>query len=248
MNNIDKYKSISFGKRRKGTSIKYIIIHYTAMIDCAEALRFLCDKKNKVSSHFLISKNGKIYHLVDMKKRAWHAGKSFWKNIEDINSYSIGIELDNSGYLNNFENYSSKQINSLIKLIKNIVQKYNIDITNILGHSDISPYRKIDPGEKFPWKILKKHKLSYFPGKISEKTQRKIEKNLKKHQLINKKQKTLYMLRKIGYDVKPSFRSEKKYKILIKAYQMHFRPKKITGNIDIETYNLIQSHFNQILT
>ena len=248
MNIIDKYKSISFGKRRKGTSIKYIIIHYTAIVDYKEALEFLCDKKNKVSSHFFISKNGKIYYLVDMKKRAWHAGKSFWKDVEDINSYSIGIELDNSGHHNNFENYPSKQIISLIKLIKNITKKYNIGIMNILGHSDVSPYRKIDPGEKFPWKILKRHKLSYFPRKISEKKQKRIEKNLKRFRLINKKQRILYMLGKIGYDIKPSIKGKDKYKNLIKAYQMHFRPKKITGNIDLETYNLIQSHFNHILT
>ena len=112
---IDKYKSANFNKRKKGTFLNYIILHYTAMKDYKEALSQLCDKNNKVSSHFLINKSGDIYYLVNIMNRAWHAGKSKWRKVSDINSESIGIEIDNSGHLYNFENYTSKQIDSLIK-------------------------------------------------------------------------------------------------------------------------------------
>ena len=149
---INKYKSPNFNKRKKDYSLKYIIIHYTAMQNHQEALEYLCKKNNKVSSHFLIAKSGRVFSLVDIKDRAWHAGISYWRGFSDINSKSIGIELDNSGCLLNFEKYETKQIESLIELIKYILKKYKIKHYEILGHSDIAPYRKIDPGKKFPWK------------------------------------------------------------------------------------------------
>ena len=123
---IDKYKSPNFNKRKKGTFLNYIILHYTAMKNFKEALCHLCDKKNKVSSHFLINKSGDIFYLVSITSRAWHAGKSNWQKISDINSESIGIEIDNSGYLYDFENYTTKQIDSLIKLLKYISYNYSI--------------------------------------------------------------------------------------------------------------------------
>ena len=100
---------------------------------------------------------------MDENYRAWHAGKSNWKKIRDLNSYSIGIELENSGHLLNFEKYSGQQISALIKLLKYLKKTYNISKLNILGHSDISPLRKIDPGQKFPWIKLEKNNLVYLP-------------------------------------------------------------------------------------
>ena len=130
------------------------------MRDYIDALKHLSDKKNKVSSHFLVNKKGEIFKLVDTKYRAWHAGESMWKNITDINSSSIGIEVDNSGYILDFEEYNNDQINSLIYLLKHLKIKFKIEDGNILGHSDIAPYRKIDPGEKFPWTVLDKKQNS----------------------------------------------------------------------------------------
>ncbi len=178
---IEKYKSPSFDTRKKDSSLNYIIIHYSAIKNNKEALSHLSEKKNKVSSHFFINKSGEIFYLVDLINRAWHAGRSYWKGIVDINSESIGIEMDNSGHHYDFENYTPKQTNSLILLLKYISKKYNINKQNILGHSDISPYRKIDPGEKFPWKKLKKNNLSFFPIKLSQNKKNKIERYLKKN-------------------------------------------------------------------
>ena len=246
---IDKYKSANFNKRKKGTFLNYIILHYTAMNDYKEALSQLCDKNNKVSSHFLINKSGDIFHLVNIMNRAWHAGKSKWRKVSDINSESIGIEIDNSGHLYNFENYTSKQIDSLIKLLKYISNRYGIKKHNILGHSDISPYRKIDPGEKFPWKKLKGNNLTFLPNKISQNKANKIGKYFdNKLGEKDRKQRSLYMLKKIGYNIKPAKNNNTKYTMLIKAYQMHYRQSLVSGKLDLETLQLIQSHFNEILT
>ena len=114
---IDKYKSPNFNKRKKGTFLNYIILHYTAMKNYKEALYHLCDKKNKVSSHFLINKSGDIFYLVSITSRAWHAGKSNWHKISDINSESIGIEIDNSGHYYEFENYKELTNKVGIKII-----------------------------------------------------------------------------------------------------------------------------------
>ena len=246
---IEKYKSPSFDIRKKDSSLNYIIIHYSAIKSYKEALSHLSERKNKVSSHFFINKSGEIFYLVDVINRAWHAGRSYWKGIIDINSESIGIEMDNSGHHYDFENYTPKQINSLIQLLKYISIKFNISKQNILGHSDISPYRKIDPGERFPWKKLKKNNLSFFPNKLFQNTKNKIERYLeKKLDSRNKKYQLLYMLNKIGYDIRAVKKDKKKYYILIKAYQMHYRQRLISGKLDLETYNLILSHYNEMLT
>ena len=246
---IDKYKSANFNKRKNGTFINYIILHYTAMKDYKEALNHLCDKNNKVSSHFLINKSGDIFYLVNIMNRAWHAGKSNWRKVSDINSESIGIEIDNSGHLYNFENYTSKQIDSLIKLLKYISYRYGIKKPNILGHSDISPYRKIDPGEKFTWMKLKRNNLTFLPNKLSQNKTNKIDKYFdNKLGEKDKKQRSLNMLKKIGYNIKPAKNNNTKYTMLIKAYQMHYRQSLVSGKLDLETLQLIQSHFNEILT
>ncbi|HJO13162.1 MAG: N-acetylmuramoyl-L-alanine amidase [Pelagibacteraceae bacterium] len=246
---IEKYKSLSFGIRKKDSSLNYIIIHYSAIKSYKEALSYLSERKNKVSSHFFINKSGEIFYLVDLKNRAWHAGRSYWKGIIDINSESIGIEMDNSGHHYDFENYNPKQIKSLIRLLKYISKRFNINKQNVLGHSDISPYRKIDPGERFPWKKLNKNNLSFLPNKLLRNKKNKIERYLeKKIDNRNKKYRLLYMLNKIGYDIRAAKKDKKKYYMLIKAYQMHYRQSLVSGKLDLETYNLILSHYNEVLT
>ncbi len=245
---INKYKSDNFNLRKKGHKIKYIVLHYTAIESDYRAIQHLIDKKNKVSSHFLINKKGKIFSLVDLKKRAWHAGQSFWKGDRDINSNSIGIELDNTGHYINFERYTKNQIDSLIKLLNFLKKKYDINNLNFLGHSDISPYRKNDPGEKFPWKKLSKLNLGFFPNKLTEIEYIKVKKklNLKKNKSLNKD--VLFMLSNIGYDISQIKKNNKKFFLLIRAYQMHFRQKLVNGKLDKETLKMIVSHFNQTLT
>ncbi|PPR43942.1 MAG: N-acetylmuramoyl-L-alanine amidase AmiD [Alphaproteobacteria bacterium MarineAlpha5_Bin8] len=245
---INKYQSSNFNKRKSGSSIKYIIIHYTAIEDYFEAIQHLCSKDNKVSCHFLINKKGAIYYLVNTKNRAWHAGQSYWNKDTDINSESIGIEMVNSGHHILFESYNLNQIKALIKLLQYLVNKYKIDPINILGHSDIAPYRKIDPGQKFPWKKISKNNIVFKLKKLSNKKKDELDYFLYKKFKNSQKKKVLFILKSIGYNIKPATKSDKKYIILIKAYQMHFRQKNVSGKIDRETYKILLSHYNQILT
>ena len=149
------YKSKNFDKL-KDRRIKYVIIHYTGMKDQDSAIKRLQSKVAKVSCHYLISKKGRIYQLVQDQNIAWHAGKSRWGNDVNLNSKSIGIELVNRG--NEF--FPNKQINALLKLLITLKKKYKIKPNYVLGHEDISPGRKKDPGPKFPWPRLFSRNLS----------------------------------------------------------------------------------------
>ena len=140
-------------KIRSKRSIKFIIIHYTGMQSEIETINRLKDVRSKVSCHYLINRKGLITQMVRDNRVAWHAGKSKWKNFKNLNENSIGIELVNKGHEFGYENFSKIQIKNLINLCKNLKKKYIIKTENILGHSDIAPLRKSDPGEKFPWNI-----------------------------------------------------------------------------------------------
>ena len=145
-------------KKRKLKQIKFIIFHYTGMKSEKDAIDRLTNEKSKVSSHFFIKNNGEILKLIPEQYIAWHAGISFWKNYKSLNKYSIGIEISNQGHDINYKKFSKKQILSILNLSKYLIKKYKISSKFILGHSDISPDRKKDPGEKFPWKYLSKKK------------------------------------------------------------------------------------------
>ena len=245
---ISKHKSPNYNYRKRNTSIKYIVLHYTAMRTDREALIHLCSRDSKVSSHFFISKLGHIFNLVDLKFRAWHAGKSYCKGERDINSNSIGIEISNSGHHINFEKYTIKQIIALTKLLLFLKEKFAIHNNNILGHSDIAPYRKIDPGEKFPWLRLNEKKITVFPNKMKDRLSKQIDKHLSEQTIKSKKNRTLYMLKKIGYDTSLAKKDIKYFKLLMKVYQMRYNKLFVTGKLDLKTYEIIKSHYNQMLT
>ena len=215
-------------KKRPFNTIKLIVIHYTGMQSGRESIIRLCNPKSKVSSHFVISKNGKIYRLVDDNKIAWHAGKSCWGKYKNINKNSIGIELVNKGHQFGYTSFNKKQLSSLIKICKKIIKKYKIKNKNIVGHSDIAPLRKIDPGEKFPWSQLAKKKIGiwhkYKP--VFLRKYRKIK--------ISKKEKINFIknIKKIGYCAP----LKNKFFVInvVKAFQRHFRKELINGFIDKE--------------
>ena len=245
---INKYKSLNYDLRKKNCIIKHIVIHYTAMRSDLEAVKHLCNIRNKVSSHFLINKLGEIYSLVNIRYRAWHAGKSYWNKEEDINSTSIGIELENSGHFLDFEDYSNLQIDSLCDLLIFLKQKYKIQSHNILGHSDIAPYRKYDPGEKFPWKKLHLNKIIKIPLINIEKNLTKDDVILNEPSIILRKTKALNMLKIIGYDVVPAYINKKNFMFLVRAYQMHYRQDDVSGVLDRKTFEIIKNQYNQSLT
>ncbi|MDY0029943.1 MAG: N-acetylmuramoyl-L-alanine amidase [Pseudobdellovibrionaceae bacterium] len=160
--------SLNWNERQSGMSVEYIIIHYTGTKTAEDAKeRFLevapQDGVGRISPHYMIGEEGEIYKFVEEDKRAWHAGVSRWKNICDMNSASIGIEIWNSGHEYNFEEFLPVQIDTLIGLIADIRTRWAIPDRNILGHSDIAPGRKKDPGEKFPWRKLEINGIGLMP-------------------------------------------------------------------------------------
>ena len=145
-------------KKRKFKQIRFIVFHYTGMKKESEAISRLTNIQSQVSCHYLIKKNGEIIAMVPETYIAWHAGKSSWRNCKSLNKNSIGIEITNSGHEFKYKKFTEKQINTLLKLSRYLIKKYNISLKNILGHSDIAPERKKDPGENFHGNIYPKIK------------------------------------------------------------------------------------------
>ena len=232
-------------EKRKANQIMYLIFHYTGMRTEKAAIKRLTDIKSQVSSHYLINQNGEIITLVPNLYIAWHAGRSKWKKHESLNKNSIGIEITNPGHSFGYKKFPKKQILSLIKLTKFLISKYKINKKNILGHSDIAPERKKDPGEKFPWQNLSKNKIGYW-HKIDKKTQ--IKNRMVK---INDLQKNLFYknIYKIGYSKKipKNFKYKKNNYLLkiTKAFQRRFRPEIINGKIDRECLIISQNLIKQ---
>ena len=228
-------------KKRKTNQIKFLIFHYTGMKTEKAAINRLTDIESRVSAHYLIKQNGEIITLVPDLYTAWHAGKSVWKNYTSLNKDSIGIEIVNPGHDINYKRFSKIQLAALVRLSKFLIKKYRINSKNILGHSDIAPERKKDPGEKFPWKLLSKKKIGYWH-------------NLNQNELIknrnlktSSKEKNLFLtnLFKIGYQKKFLYNSNFNRKsfdqIISKAFQRRFRPEIINGKIDQECLLISQN-------
>ena len=227
--------------KRDKSKIKFIIIHYTGMKKELHAIKKLCDPKSKVSSHYYIKTNGEILNLVPDRYEACHAGKSRWKNFSSLNKYSLGIEISNPGHQYGYRKFSLKQINSLKKLLKYLMKKYKINYQNVLGHSDISPDRKKDPGEKFPWNVLSKYKLSW-----GHKLDQDYLKQFRGKILSSKKAKNQFIknLKKIGYNQKNKHNSKLQIKFLVIAFQRRFRQSLINGKIDEECLKISKSLLN----
>lgn len=196
--------------------IDMILIHYTDMKSTLEALAWLTNPIANVSAHYLIDEGGRIYSLVDESKRAWHAGESFWRGCRDINSCSIGIELANPGHTYGYQPFFEAQIEALISLSLEIQSRWKIPSSRILGHSDVAPRRKQDPGHLFPWDKLHQEGLGLWPSK--EKTPCK---------------DFMEGLGQIGYET-----TSPPHTLL--AFQRHFQPHKVDGLADDETLSLIQ--------
>ncbi len=151
--------SPNFTKRRNGLRPELVVIHYTAMADCEAAERVLCDPAREVSAHYLISEAGGIRALVDEEMRAWHAGAGAWAGRDDVNSRSIGIELSNTGLVP----FAAAQMDALERLLAPLLARWNIPPHGVIGHSDMAPGRKIDPGPRFDWRRLARQGLAVWP-------------------------------------------------------------------------------------
>ncbi len=232
-----KLNSPNYSNRlRNLRSIKLIVIHYTGMQSRIVSLKRLLNKRSKVSCHYFIDRKGKIIRMLDDNKIAWHAGKSKWKKFSNLNKNSIGIELVNKGHDFGYEQFTQKQVNQLIKLCLYLKKKYKIKNSNIVGHSDIAPLRKRDPGEKFPWQKLQKKKIGIWYKNFKIKY---------KDEAFKIDNKTFFKnIFRIGYRYFNKNKRSKKDVYIIKAFQRRFLPKNVTGKIDQKTQ--IISHFLEV--
>jgi N-acetylmuramoyl-L-alanine amidase len=239
MNSTLNYSPSFTIKKRKAKQIRFIIFHYTGMKKEKEAIERLTSMRSKVSSHYLIRYNGEIVIMVPDLYEAWHAGVSSWKNLKSLNKHSIGIEISNPGHEYDYKKFSKKQNQSLKKLSQFLIKKYKIDKKNILGHSDVAPTRKKDPGEKFPWKYLAKFGI----GKWHSLPQKNLIKNRRKKISLIDKKIFFKNLLSIGYSIKSptKLKKDKFLNLITIAFQRRFRPEIVDGKIDKECLIISQN-------
>ena len=200
--------------------LSMLVLHYTGMKDAASAIAWLRNPESKVSCHYLISEDGKILRMVPEDKRAWHAGRSYWRGLRNVNSASIGIEIVNPGHEWGYTPFPDEQIDALIPLLAGIKERYGITRGNVVGHSDVAPARKQDPGELFPWGRLAKHRLA-----LPRPTKNLMDPNWTKGGF-------LLALERFGYDVTDPMAA-------IVAFQRRFRPELIDGEVDGELRSIL---------
>ena len=204
-------------EKRKYRKIKYIIVHYTGMLSSFDSLKRLQSKRAKVSSHYFINEFGKTIQLVKDHNIAWHAGISFWGSDKNLNSKSIGIEIQNKGQEIGYHKFKKPQVDAAVKLILYLKNKYQINDAFILGHSDIAPLRKLDPGYLFPWEVLNKKGIGLLPKKND--SRKKINpSNIKNLQIL---------LSDFGYKISINGLMDKETLQVIHAFESHYCPEEL---------------------
>lgn len=205
--------------RPAGTVVDMLVMHYTGMESANDALARLTDPEAKVSAHYLVDEDGSVVRLVPEELRAWHAGVSSWRGWTDVNARSIGIELVNPGHEWGYRPFPAAQILSTTALARDIVDRWSIPPRNVVGHSDVAPRRKMDPGELFDWRMLAAEGVGLWP---QESDACSLEPDSARD-----------LLSQIGYETEDLFRS-------LTAFQRHFRPARCNGRLDFETARLLR--------
>ncbi len=215
---------------REGQPVDILLLHYTGMKSGPEALSRLCDPAAKVSAHYLIEEDGRAFQLVPEARRAWHAGRSYWAGARDINARSIGIELVNPGHEFGYRPFPEAQMQSLIALCHGILARHAIPAARVLGHSDVAPDRKQDPGELFDWQRLAAAGIGLWPGEADTAGAAAADEATAKSQLI-----------RFGYGV-----DGVPFDLVVTAFQRHFRPSAVTGQFDAETAARLKALLNEL--
>jgi N-acetylmuramoyl-L-alanine amidase len=212
--------SANFDARPDGAAVDILVLHYTGMETAEAALDRLMDPAAKVSAHYLIDEDGTIVRLVEEDRRAWHAGVASWRGATDVNARSIGIELVNPGHEFGYRPFPEAQTGALIDLAADIVARQRIPARNVVGHSDVAPRRKMDPGELFDWPRLAAAGVGLWPEESDT--------------CIMDPEAVRAMLAEVGYETE-------NLHLTLKAFQRHFRPARVTGRIDFETARRLKS-------
>ena len=231
------HPSPNHGERAAGKKIEALILHYTGMSSGEDALQRLCDPAAEVSSHYFVWEDGQVLQLVPEARRAWHAGKSYWAGETDINSVSIGIEIVNPGHDGGAPPFPQVQIDALIALCRDIAARHAIVPQNVLGHSDVAPHRKSDPGELFPWDQLAAAGIGHYvpPVEANE------GENLKIGMASFAVEGLQAMLGIYGYDAAVTGLYGKKTANVVRAFQRHFRPSCVDGVADPATVETLRA-------
>lgn len=206
-------------ERPAGTPVDMLVLHYTGMRTGDEAIARLCDPAAKVSSHYVVEEDGRVFKLVDESRRAWHAGVASWRGQRDINARSVGIEIVNPGHEFGYRDFPSAQMAAVAALARGIVARHKIPARNVVGHADVAPARKDDPGERFDWGYLAAHGIGLWPTEG-------------KGALAPDIATAQRLLAQYGYDVPAN--EEMTTKTIV-AFQRHFRPARVDGVLDAET-------------
>jgi len=212
--------------RPDGTPIDMLVLHYTGMKSGGDALDRLCDPAAKVSSHYCIEEDGTVWRLVPEDRRAWHAGVSCWRGASDVNARSIGIELVNPGHDWGYRPFPEPQMQALTDLAQAILGRHPIPARNVVGHSDVAPARKADPGELFDWRRLAGRGIGIWPGPLQPPR-------------AMTEADALGLLAHIGYDAKAALPGQGVLATLLLAFQRRFRQARVDGRLDDETASLI---------
>lgn len=205
--------SPNWNERKRAISM--VVLHYTGMKTAVEALERMCDAEAEVSAHYMIDEDGIVTRLVPEEKRAWHAGRSYWRGESDVNSASIGIELVNPGHEWGYRAFPEAQMDALLPLLADILDRHDIPRANVVGHSDIAPARKQDPGELFDWRRLARLGLALDTPRA------------KMNLFYDNPGKFYLALERFGYDISDG-------RAAVTAFQRRWRPELIDGEIDGE--------------
>ncbi len=232
------WPSPNFGDR-EGAEVSILVVHYTAMSSVESTIKRFSDTSSQVSAHYVISRNGEIFQMVDEDKRAWHAGVAFWRGIQNVNSYSIGIELDHDGIdaIGHFIPYATPQLQSLKLLAADIIQRHQIPMQNIVGHSDVAPMRKQDPGNTFPWKDFADEGIGFWPKQVPTKTYKSLKSGDKGDEV-----RDLQMaLGKYGYGITVDGDFGIQTEAVIIGFQRHFCADNVDGIAGNQTRNMLDA-------
>jgi N-acetylmuramoyl-L-alanine amidase len=226
------HASPNFEERRAGAKPTILLLHYTGVATCEKAIDWLSRPESKVSCHYVVNEAGTIWQMVAEDKRAWHAGVGSWQGDDDVNSTSIGIEIQNPGHGGGYPEFPEAQMQAVEALSKDIIARHGIKRERVLGHSDIAPGRKIDPGEKFDWERLAKAGVGHWVepepvGPLIAEISDKADWDRIVH--------AQSLLRSYGYGIEVTGENDKQSRTVVAAFQRHFRPARVHGLIDDST-------------
>jgi N-acetylmuramoyl-L-alanine amidase len=233
----DVIPSPNYGDRNKGLTPDMIVLHYTGMPDAEGAITRLCSDGTDVSAHYIVLEDGRIVQTVPESKRAWHAGSSFWAGEDDINSCSIGIEIINRGHDWGYPDYPARQIAAVTALCRGILLRRNIPTHRVLGHSDVAPARKKDPGEKFPWHLLASSGVGHWVHPAPIVAGEGLRTGADGDQVKALQQ----ALARYGYSIEITGIYDVPTTEVVTAFQRHFRPERIDGVADLSTLETLEA-------